>query len=404
MHRFSLFALAALTLAACQDPVAPAPQTATPTPQSSVATGSNDESEAIAGKYIVVFKDGVRDVPGLARSLAQASGGTVRFTYQRALRGFAADLPDRAAAALARNPNVAYVEQDQVMHAFTTETGATWGIDRIDQHNLPLSGSYTYTNTGAGVTAYIIDTGIRFDHSEFAGALGSRATTGFDAVTSGGNAADCNGHGTHVSGTVGGNTYGVAKGVSLVAVRVLGCNGSGSTSGVIAGIDWVTGHHQTPAVANMSLGGSASTALDNAVRNSIASGVAYAIAAGNGNFIGIAQDACKYSPARVAEAMTVGATDSNDRKASWSNYGNCVDWFAPGVSITSAWYTSATATNTISGTSMATPHTTGVAALYLQSFPTSTPPQVRDALFANASKGVVSSSKTTNNHLLFTNY
>ena len=236
--------------------------------------------------------------------------------------------------------------------------------------------------------------------------LSGRATTGFDAVTSGGNAADCNGHGTHVSGTVGGATYGVAKGVSLVAVRVLGCSGSGSTSGVIAGIDWVTSDHIAghPAVANMSLGGSASTALDNAVRNSIADGVSYAIAAGNGNQGGIAQDACKYSPARVAEAMTIGATDSNDRKASWSNYGNCVDWFAPGVSITSAWYTSTTATNTISGTSMATPHTTGVAALYLQTNPGASPQQVRDALYANTTKGVVTSSKTTNNHLLFTSY
>ena len=400
MHRFSLLALSALTLAACQDAVAPTPQTDAPAPHLSVASVGDETAEPIAGKYIVVFKDGVRDVPGVARALARANGGTVRFTYQRALRGFAADLPDRAAVALAHNPNVAFVEQDQVMHAFTTEANATWGIDRIDQHNLPLSTTYNYTNTGAGVTAYIIDTGIRFDHSEF----GGRAVTGFDAVTSGGTAADCNGHGTHVSGTVGGATYGVAKGVSLVAVRVLGCNGSGSTSGVIAGIDWVTSHHQSPAVANMSLGGSASTALDNAVKNSITSGVAYAIAAGNGNFIGIAQDACKYSPARVAEAMTIGATDKTDRKASWSNYGNCVDWFAPGVSITSAWYTSTAATNTISGTSMATPHTTGVAALYLQTNPGASPQQVRDALYANTTKGVVTSSKTTNNHLLFTSY
>jgi len=196
----------------------------------------------------------------------------------------------------------------------------------------------------------------------------------------------------------------VAKGVSLVAVRVLGCNGSGTTSGVLAGIDWVTTNHASPAVANMSLGGGASTALDNAVRSSIASGVSYAIAAGNGNIAGIAQDACKYSPARVAEAMTIGATDSKDKKASWSNYGNCVDWFAPGVSITSAWFTSSSATNTISGTSMATPHTTGVAALYLQANPGATPQQVRDALFANTTKGVVTTSKTANNHLLFTNY
>ena len=401
MHRFSLLALAAFALTACQDAVAPTPTAVPDTPNLSVAT-AGAETEAIPGQYIVVFNASARDIPGLARGLTAAHGGTLRFTYQRALRGFAAALNARAAEALTHNPNVAFVEQDQVMRASTTETGATWGIDRIDQRALPLSTTYNYTNTGAGVTAYIIDTGIRFDHSEF----GGRAVTGFDAVTSGGTAADCNGHGTHVSGTVGGATYGVAKGVRLVAVRVLGCNGSGSTSGVVAGIDWVTSNHAagTPAVANMSLGGSASTALDNAVRNSIGDGVSYAIAAGNGNFIGIAQDACKYSPARVAEAMTIGATDKTDRKASWSNYGNCVDWFAPGVSITSAWYTSSTATNTISGTSMATPHTTGVAALYLQSNPGASPQTVRDALYAATTKGIVTSSRTTNNHLLFTSY
>jgi subtilisin family serine protease len=251
------------------------------------------------------------------------------------------------------------------------------------------------------VNAYVIDTGIRFDHSEF----GGRAISGFDAVD-GGSADDCNGHGTHVSGTIGGATYGVAKSVTLVGVRVLDCSGSGTTAGVIAGIDWVTGDHAAgaPAVANMSLGGGASTALDTAVRNSIADGVSYAVAAGNGNQGGRAQDACKYSPARVPEAMTVGATDKTDTKTSWSNYGNCVDWFAPGLSITSAWYTSNTATNTISGTSMATPHTAGVAALYLQGSPGASPATVRTALYDNTTKGVVKSSKTVNNHLLFTNY
>jgi subtilisin family serine protease len=223
-------------------------------------------------------------------------------------------------------------------------------------------------------------------------------------VTAGGSANDCNGHGTHVAGTVGGKDYGVADAVRLVAVRVLDCNGSGTTSGVIAGIDWVTGNHQAsqPAVANMSLSGGASSALDTAVKNSIADGVAYAVAAGNGNSSGIAQRACNVSPARAPAAMTVSATDSNDRKASWANYGTCVDWFAPGVSITSSWNTSDTATNTISGTSMATPHTTGVAALYLESNPTATPQQVRDALFNNATQGIVSSAGTgTPNRLLF---
>jgi subtilisin family serine protease len=209
-----------------------------------------------------------------------------------------------------------------------------------------------------------------------------------------------------VAGTVGGATYGIAKGVTLVGVRVLNCGGSGTWSGVIAGIDYVTGNHAAgdPAVANMSLGGGGNSSVDAAVRNMIADGVATAVAAGNGNFAGRAQNACKYSPARVAEAMTIGATDQTDRKASWSNYGSCVDWFAPGVGITSAWYSSNTATNTISGTSMATPHTAGVAALYLQSNPAASALAVRTALFNNTTQGIVTSSKTANNHLLFSNY
>jgi subtilisin family serine protease len=264
----------------------------------------------------------------------------------------------------------------------------------VDQRALPLDQTYSYNKTGFGVRAYIIDTGIRFGHSQF----GGRATSGFDAVD-GGSADDCNGHGTHVAGTVGGSTYGVAQAVTLIGVRVLNCQGSGSTSGVIAGIDWVTAHAVRPAVANMSLGGGISSSVDNAVKNMIASGVATAVAAGNSN-----QDACKSSPARVAVAMTIGATNKADRKASFSNHGSCVDWFAPGVGITSAWYTSNTATNTISGTSMASPHTAGVAALYLQDHPGASPEQVRSALYANTTKGIVTSSRTANNHLLFTNY
>jgi subtilisin family serine protease len=324
------------------------------------------------------------------------------FVYHQALNGFAGSIAEAARNGLMRDARVTLIEPDGIVEAVTTQSPATWGIDRVDQQALPLSGTYSYTNTGAGVTAYIIDTGIRFSHSDF----GGRASGGYDAVTSGGTAEDCNGHGTHVAGTVGGSTYGIAKGVTLVAVRVLSCSGSGSVSGVIAGIDWVTGNHASgaPAVANMSLGGSASTSLDNAVRNSIADGVSYAIAAGNGNIVGIAQDACKYSPARVGEAMTIGATDKTDKKASWSNFGNCVDFFAPGVGITSSWYSSNTATNTISGTSMATPHVAGVAALYLQSNPSASPSVVRDALYAATTKGIVTSSKSVNNHLLYSNY
>ncbi len=352
--------------------------------------------------YIVTLKASAGDSHAAAADASRRFGGRVEHVYSNALNGFAISLPDPAAARLAADPRIESVELDGVVTADAVESPATWGLDRIDQRTLPLSNSYTYNSTGSGVTAYIIDTGIRFSHSEF----GGRATSGYDAVD-GGSADDCNGHGTHVAGTVGGSTYGVAKGVHLVAVRVLNCSGSGTTSGVIAGIDWVTGNHQSgqPAVANMSLGGGASSALDAAVRNSIAGGVAYAIAAGNGNRGGKAQDACTTSPARVTEAMTVSATDSSDQKPRWANTGTCVDWFAPGVAITSSWYTSDTATNTISGTSMATPHTAGVAALYLQTNSAATPLQVRNALAANATPGVVGSPGSgTPNLLLFENY
>ncbi len=361
--------------------------------------GAGTSLPAEAG-FIVVLHDDVANPGAVAREHAGLFGADVSFVYRHALNGYAASFSPDSVRRLAADPRVAYVEQDGIMTANTTQSGATWGIDRIDQRNLPLSGTFTYTKTGAGVKAYIIDTGIRFTHTEF----GGRAVSGFDSVD-GGTADDCNGHGTHVAGTTGGATYGVAKGVTLVAVRVLNCNGSGTTSGVIAGVDWVTGNHAAgaPAVANMSLGGGASSSLDTAVNNSINDGVSYAVAAGNGNIVGIAQDACKYSPARVAAAMTISATGTNDAKASYANFGNCVDWFAPGNSIKSAWHSSDTATNTISGTSMATPHTAGVAALYLQGNTGASPATVRQALYDLTTKGKVTSSSTTNNHLLFTN-
>jgi len=361
-----------------------------------------DQSRAVPGQYIVVFKDTVANVPDHAHELARIHGGRPLFVYQRALKGFAAALPEQAVAALRRNPNVAYIEPDFVVSASDTQSNPTWGLDRIDQRTLPLDQAYTYNSRGTGVTAYIIDTGIRMTHAQFTDGLGgSRAVSGPDYIDNDLDASDCNGHGTHVAGIVGGATYGVAKNVNLVAVRVLDCGGSGTTSGVIAAIEWVTDNAVRPAVANMSLIGAASTALDTAVRNSIAAGIGFAVAAGNGNTAGVAQNACNYSPARVGEAMTVSATDSADRKVSWANYGSCVDWFAPGLNIMSAWSTSNTATATISGTSMATPHTTGVAALYLEEHPGADASQVRDALYAATTKGTVSSSNTAANHLLY---
>lgn len=351
-----------------------------------------DAATAVPGRYIVVFKAGTRAANmSAAAEHARGNGAQVDFVYGAALNGFVANLPEQALLALSRNPNVEFIEADQVITIDATQSPATWGLDRIDQRALPLNNTYNYNFTGAGVTAYIIDTGIRVSHNEF----GGRASSGYDFVDNDSNADDCNGHGTHVAGTVGGSTYGVAKGVSLVGVRVLNCEGSGTTSGVIAGIDWVTAQHTIgKAVANMSLGGGASTALDNAVRNSIADGVVYAIAAGNSN-----RNACNFSPARTAQAITVGATTATDARASYSNKGKCLDLFAPGSSITSAWITSDTATNTISGTSMAAPHVAGVAALYLEGH-NATPQQVRDAIVGAATPNVVKNRGNNSPNLL----
>jgi subtilisin family serine protease len=364
-----------------------------------------DTPTAVADSYIVVLKDAAvgagpgtlsaaAAVPARAESLAGTYGGVVRQTYAAALNGFQVTMSAQAAKKLAADPAVAYVEQDQHVSIAATQNNATWGIDRIDQRALPLSTTFTYPNSaGTGVTAYIIDTGILITHSQF----GGRASSGRDFVDNDANATDCNGHGTHVAGTVGGSTYGVAKSVRLVAVRVLSCSGSGTTAGVVGGINWVTANAVRPAVANMSLGGGASASLDSAVTNSINSGVTYAIAAGNSN-----ANACNSSPARVANAITVGSTTRTDARSSFSNIGTCLDIFAPGSSITSAWHTSTSATNTISGTSMAAPHVAGAAALVLGANRTFTPAQVRTALVNNATAGVVAGAGSGSpNRLLF---
>jgi len=345
-------------------------------------------AEAVPGSYLVMLKGATQ----MTRSagLTRSYGGQVRQSFG-ALNGYEASLTEAAAQRLAASPDVDYVEQNQTVSLLATQSNATWGLDRIDQRNRPLSTTYTYPITATNVTAYIIDTGIRYTHNDF----GGRASFGFDAVGTGG--VDCNGHGTHVAGTVGGNTYGVAKGVRLVGVRVLNCAGSGTTAGVIAGINYVAGTSARPAVANMSLGGGASSALDSAVTTAINRGITFAVAAGNS-----AANACNSSPARTPAAITVGATTSTDARASYSNVGTCLDIFAPGSAITSDWFSTASATNTISGTSMASPHVAGAAALVLGRNPSFSPAQVLSSLVGSATLNVVTGAGTGSpNRLLF---
>ncbi|HEY0730465.1 MAG TPA: S8 family peptidase [Pyrinomonadaceae bacterium] len=355
-------------------------------------------SHKVENNYIVVLNDAVVGehgrfsiAPYVADELALTHKGKIKHVYQNALNGFAVEMSPEDAERLSEDFRVAYVEEDGVVSLDATQSNPPWGLDRIDQRNRPLNAIYTFNWTGAGVFAYVIDTGIRTTHTQF----GTRAANVFDAF--GGNGQDCNGHGTHVAGTIGGSTYGVAKSVNLRGVRVLNCSGSGTNSGVIAGVDFVRLNRQNPAVANMSLGGGASSALDTAVNNLSNSGVAIAVAAGNSN-----TNACNSSPARAANAITVGSTTTTDARSSFSNFGSCLDIFAPGSGILSAYSTSNTATATLSGTSMASPHVAGVAALYKQANPSASAATVRNAIVNGATTNVVTNAGTGSpNRLLY---
>jgi subtilisin family serine protease len=377
--RSLLFAVSSLALlAACsdQDP------TAARTPRTAPVLAAR--GPAVDGSYIVVVKEGSDP-----RSVAAVAGVDPHFVYTAALNGFAGTLNAGQLNALQHNPNVDYIEQDGIASIATTQSPATWGIDRIDQHNLPLSNSYTYTTTASAVRAYIIDTGIQANHPQF----GTRAQAVYDYA--GGSGADCNGHGTHVAGTIGSSTYGIAKGVMLRGVRVLDCAGSGSYSAIIAGIDWVRVNGVHPAVANMSLGGGVNTSLNTAATNLVNSGIFLAVAAGNEN-----QNACNVSPASASGVFTTAASTSTDAKASYSNWGSCVEGYAPGSSITSTWINSGT--NTISGTSMASPHVAGVAALYKGAFGDAASSTIVTWIINNSTANVITGNVTgTPNRLLY---
>lgn len=393
------------------------------------ATAMQAGAQPIANQYIVVLEEPApgsaqraQPIADLANSLlALVGGGQVLSKYSHALLGFTARISATQAAALARQPGVKLVEQDRLMRANVTQAGATWGLDRVDQRALPLNGNYVYADqAGQGVHVYIIDTGLNAAHAEFSGRIG--AGRNFASNTNGllggllpinlpllgglfggsidpENTSDCNGHGTHVAGTAAGTVYGVAKKATVHAVRVLGCNGSGANSGVIAGVDWVAANRVLPAVANMSLGGASSDALDVAVNNAIAQGVSFVVAAGNDN-----ANACNGSPNRVPDAITVGASTKTDsRDTGYSNFGACVDLFAPGTGITSAWIGNASATSTISGTSMASPHVAGAVALALGANPGLTPAQVTDAVLGNVTLGALANvGNGSPNALLYT--
>ncbi|HMQ04094.1 MAG TPA: S8 family serine peptidase [Pyrinomonadaceae bacterium] len=356
-------------------------------------------AEPIPNRYVVALDPIAMRSSGetsekAAERLSHEFGASVDRVFKHAVSGFSAEMSEKQAEALSRDPNVLFVEEDAYISVEATQQNAPWGLDRVDQRNVPLNSAYTYVKTGTGVHVYVIDTGIRSTHVDF----GGRASKDFDSMYDGQNGNDCHGHGSHVAATIGGNTYGVAKNTRIHGIRVLGCNGIGTIASAVEGIDWVTANHIKPAVANMSMGSNASLLMDFAVQGSISAGVSYVVAAGNA-----AGDACNYSPARLPSAITVGATDQSDTRASFSNYGSCVDLFAPGVAITSAWAWNDYATFSANGTSMATPHVAGTVALFLEDNPQATPTQVTASIMGDATSGTMGSmSDGSPNLMVFT--
>jgi subtilisin family serine protease len=380
LGRCALVAGLTITLFACRDAVAPHTPSDNPAALGPVSQARGDQK--IKDEYIVIFRSNVRDVLSEVSDLASRHSLTPRHFYKSGIKGFSGHMTAEVARAVAEDPDVAYVEQNGVVSITDTQTSAIWGLDRIDQASLPLSTTYTYTETGAGVNVYIIDTGIRTTHTQFQG----RAVGDFTSILDGNGPGGCHWHGTHVAGTVGGWAVGVAKAVTLHSVRVLDCTGNGSDADVIAGIDWVTANAVKPAVANMSIGGPLSVAMNDAIQRSIASGVTYVVAAGND-----ASDACNVSPASAPDVITVGATKSTDVQASFSNWGTCLDIYAPGYDIFSALDYNDTAIGSASGTSMASPHVAGAAALYLETHPLALPAEVADAIASSATAGILTS-------------